>query len=216
MTKKELNAEYVLAMEASYKKKLTANRSFLLGAKYYVALEALEFGRALHNGSRKDGSPEFIHQLTMAQFTFNMLDFLVYPEPTLAVIYLHDVPEDKDIPHGTILNQFGEIIATPVFLMDKNRQGPQSLSPEEYHDGLWDNLITSAVKPVDRSHNLATMFHAFTKAKQIEYVQETEKHVLRMLNKAFHKNPRQANFYGIMHHTLRLQIDMLKNALKMG
>lgn len=210
-----LRRKHIIAMQESYRKKLTANINFLLGANFYVALEALQFGRELHNGDRKDGSPEFIHQLTMTQFTFNMIGSLIYPEETIATFYLHDVPEDKGISHEIIRSKFGDRIAQPVYLMDKNRLHPHKLSPDEYYGALSDCPIGSAAKSVDRCHNLATMMNAFTDDKQREYVAETEGFVLPMLKQAFRSFPKQASFYGIVHHTMRLEVDLLKHFLNM-
>lgn len=202
-------------MEENYKKKLTANRSYLLGARYFNALKALEFSRAIHNGNRKDGSPEFIHQLTMNQFNFNLRLELLHPEETISTIYLHDAPEENHTSHEIIKAKFGDIVGGAVYLMDKHRFSPRILSPEEYHEPMAECPIASIAKSIDRCHNLATMMRAFSKAKQIEYVTETEEHVMPMLKQAFYNFPEQASAYGIMRHTLRLELDLLKYTLKM-
>jgi hypothetical protein len=72
-------------MEQNYEKMKIALRAFLQGRKYYKALRAMDFAENLHTGVRKDGAPEFSHQVSQALYAITMIDLLMFPEETICV-----------------------------------------------------------------------------------------------------------------------------------
>jgi len=72
-------------MKQDYEKMKIALRAFLQGRKYYNALRAMDFAEKRHTGIRKDGAPEFSHQVTQALYAITMVDLLMFPEATICV-----------------------------------------------------------------------------------------------------------------------------------
>ena len=92
------------------------NKDFLL------VLDAFEFALSYHTGVRKDEvTPEFMHQLETVLFLRTLLSGLKYPAETLAVMILHDVVEDYDVPVEFIRERFGERVAHAVWRIMFNR-----------------------------------------------------------------------------------------------
>jgi (p)ppGpp synthase/HD superfamily hydrolase len=85
-------------------------RYWILGRGYNVAARAMDFAEKHHTGTRKDGvTPEFAHQVAIAHYIRTLPD-LVYPEETLATIFLHDVVEDYDVPLTELSGKFGRVL----------------------------------------------------------------------------------------------------------
>ena len=94
---------------------------WLLGRKYHLAHKALELGMKNHTGLRKDGvTPEFMHQMSQAIYVRSFVDLLMYPEETLATIFLHDVVEDCEVIPETIWDEFGPMVGKSVEPYDKS------------------------------------------------------------------------------------------------
>ena len=74
----------------------TSLRYWLMGRNYTQAVRAMEFGLSYHTGKRKNGDPEFIHQLSQVQYARTLENHLVDPEGTFVTIFLHDIVEDHD------------------------------------------------------------------------------------------------------------------------
>lgn len=83
-----------LAHDASYEKLTISLRYWLLGKGYIKALKAMEYAAQHHTGTRKDGTPEFSHQIWQAHYIRSITALLVDPEACLIVCFLHDVVED--------------------------------------------------------------------------------------------------------------------------
>ena len=137
-------------MNTQFEKLRVSLRYFLLGAKFYKAADALEFGGGYHVGFRKDGvTPEFQHQIEITHYLRTLLPSLMYPEETLTSSILHDVTEDYGVLSSTIAERYGNDVAVAVNLLDKNGK-----EPEVYFKGIAGNPIASIVKGGDRIHNL--------------------------------------------------------------
>ena len=61
---------------------------WLIGKKYFTAVKALNFAEKYHIGKRKNGDPEFIHQITIGQLVrvFAAGNLLLGPEQTIKKI----------------------------------------------------------------------------------------------------------------------------------
>ena len=114
-----------------FEKKLAVVRAFLRGRKFYTALRALEFARPYHSGTRRDGSPEFLHQVKLMLYHMSVVDSLMFPEEVFATDALHDLCEDYDVDIELIRHKFGNPIADAVWHMTKEYRGVKK-SPEAY------------------------------------------------------------------------------------
>lgn len=165
----------------SYEKTKIAIHYRMLGAKMFKAIKAMNFAIEYHNGKRKDGSPEFSHQVFIANFasTLPIYDNEVM-EKLLCAIFLHDVCEDYDVSFNDIAVLFGEDIAEIVRCLTKVIDG-KKLDEGVYMDNLMKNVIAMLAKGCDRLHNISSMWNAFKTEKQFSYMEETNNFILPML-----------------------------------
>jgi (p)ppGpp synthase/HD superfamily hydrolase len=176
-------------MKEDYAKMKIAIRYWLIGRKYYNAVKALDFAESYHTGIRKDGQPEFSHQISQANYCRVFDELLDFPEETFCVIFLHDILEDYDVTYEQLLELFGVVVADATLKMSKIRNGVK-IPNDIYYVEMLTCPIASLAKGVDRLHNLFTMVGGFTSEKQISYINETLEYVVPLLKKArrnFHK-----------------------------
>ncbi len=194
----------------NYPKLKTAIRYWMLGREYHTALKAMEFGLQYHTGLRKDGvMPEFQHQVSQASFARTLEPHLLYPDETLATIFLHDVVEDCDVDIAAIIAEFGETIGKSVELMT-NQVGGVKKPMESYYSEMQFDPIASIVKGCDRIHNHQTMVGVFTPEKIDRYMIETNDHVIPMLKAARKRFTKQEGAYLNIKHVLMTQMELLQ------
>src|SRR5882762_7007088 len=157
-----------------FQKKLLTLRQQLVGAKYFNALACLEFASKHHVNKRKNGDPEFDHQVSIALYALTLPDIL-YREELICVIMLHDVREDYNITDDEIRKIF--IAATIEFINRVSRavENMTKVFRNEKKDGfaLFAEMaldpVASIAKGCDRINNIQTMLSVFTIEKQKHY-----------------------------------------------
>lgn len=200
-----------------FEKKLLTLRQQLIGARYFNALNALEFAIQHHTGTRKDGvTPEFQHQVEIALYTLTLPD-LSYREETIATIMLHDVREDYHVSDLEVRalfpdGKFQDRVARAVDRMTKVFR--ESVKPADlvFHE-LGDDAIASIAKGCDRIHNLQSMVGVFSHQKQEEYIAEVEYYFLPMLKRARRNFPQQVNAYENIKFVLTSQVQLIRATL---
>jgi len=195
-----------------YEKLRLTVRYWLLGRGYTLALKAMEFAAEYHVGLRKDGNPEFSHQIWQAAYARTLADLMIHPEETIAVIFLHDVVEDYGVTLAEIERRFGTTVADAVGRMSKEVEGRKK-SSEIYFSELSLCPISSMAKGIDRIHNHQTMRGAFNPAKQTDYLGETEVDILPMLKAARRRFPEQEAAFENIKHLLISQMELYAYAL---
>lgn len=198
-------------MTQNYEKMKIALRAFLQGRKYYNALRAMDFAEQRHNGLRKDGQPEFSHQVSQALYAITMIDLLMFPEETICVIFLHDIIEDKGVNHKELIELFGVVVGDATLKMSKVVDGMR-IPDEIYYKILGTCPIASVAKGFDRVHNLMTMLGGFKPAKRVSYIQETLEKTVPMLKTGRRSFPEQQPVYENIKFVMINQIQ-LYNAL---
>jgi len=178
----------------NYTKQKIAIRAWMEGRGFHVAIAAMNFAENYHTGTRKDGKPEFSHQVSQACYARTMERYMLHPEAVLAVIFLHDVMEDYDVSYETLLSMFGKLIADAVVKMSKVRGGVK-IPAETYFRDLATCPIASLGKGFDRVHNLLTMVGGFKPEKQREYLEETMNDIVPMLKVARRTHTSQEPIY---------------------
>lgn len=208
-----------------YEKLKTAMRYWLLGQEYFMAYKAMEMGLLHHNGSRKDGTPEFSHQIFQASFARTLLPSILYPEETLATIFLHDIVEDCGVEIDEINTEFGAWVAEAVeymtnveFVADLRPASiglsvPIKKDPAVYYNSMIDDPIASLAKGIDRMHNHQSMTGVFSTEKKRSYIDETKTYILPMLKGARKKWPAQDAAYHNIKHVLLTQIELIELTL---
>lgn len=191
-------------------------RYYLQGAadqdrSFLKVLEAFEFAKSHHTGVRKDGAtPEFMHQIETVLFLRTLRSGLVHPAETLCAMLLHDVVEDYDVPVELIREKFGERVAHAVWRLTKKYRGVKK-APEQYFLEMLDCPIAPICKGADRINNQQSMHGVFGREKQLDYIRETEEHILPMLKAARRRYPGQENALMNIRFVLQAQIQMLKH-----
>lgn len=198
-------------MKENYEKQKIALRYWLIGRGYFKAVEAMAFAEKFHNGTRKDASHEFSHQISQASLIRTLIDTIRYKEEVFIVIFLHDICEDKGISFEQIERMFGLIVANAVKRITKEYQGVKTPN-DIYYASMTECEITSVCKGADRVHNLMTMLNGFQKEKQVAYVKETKDFTIPMLKAAKRLFPFQENVYENIKFIMTNQIQ-LYNAL---
>lgn len=194
-------------------KRLVALRYWLQGRGFHRALKALEFGAQWHIGERKDGMPEYSHQIWQANFVRTLDGTLLDTENQIVVAFLHDVVEDYPVSLEDINKHFGKDVSRAIERISKVIGGKKK-SEEEYYGLMSDCPLASLGKGVDRMHNHQTMPGAFTREKQASYIAETERFILPMLKQARRRFPEQEPAYENVKHNLMMQIELLRYALE--
>lgn len=197
----------------NYEKLRIAMRYWLLGSGYEKAASAMDFAEQYHTGVRKDGSPEFGHQIQIAHYIRTISSSLIKPEETIAVAFLHDVVEDYDVSVADISENFGSEIACAVDRVTKLDSFGNKKNPDRLFEEMSVCPISSIVKGADRIHNFSTMYGAFSLEKQEDYCIEAEALIIPMLKKARRKFHSQEPAYENIKLVMTNQISMTRNAL---
>jgi (p)ppGpp synthase/HD superfamily hydrolase len=191
-----------------YNKLFISLKYYLVGKRYYKALEALTYARAHHTGTRKDGvSPELMHQIEIALYITTLKD-LVDEEKFIVAALLHDVMEDYNISHQEMEAKFGKESTNIVWLLTKKHQG-NTKDPNHYFSELSKDPVASIVKGADRIHNVQSMIGVFSPEKQKKYVQEVKDHFLPMIKRAKDNFPSQTAAYFNIENMLKVQISLI-------
>jgi (p)ppGpp synthase/HD superfamily hydrolase len=191
-----------------------ALRYWLLGRDWHFAADALEYAATYHTGTRKDGvTPEYAHQIAIAQYLRTFHQMLLYPEETLAAALLHDVREDYDVADEEIRGRFGELVADAVDAMTKTFRGNKHDTAVVFQK-IAHNPIASVVKGADRIHNQHTCHGVFTPTKVRAYTQETYDWIMPMLHNARTMWTQQEPIYENLKFVLTSQMQLLRAAAK--
>lgn len=195
----------------AYKDKLNIVRERLSGKGYFTAMQALSFARKIHDGVRKDKvTPEFQHQLDIVLYLFTLEGSIDDLETTLILALLHDTPEDNpDVTFEDLSNRFGANRSDGIRVLTKEYRG-QKLTTEFYYSQLGLHRAASLVKGADRPHNLGSMVGVFTLPKQVEYIDETEKYTIPMIQEARENFPSQRMAYENEKHLMQTQIRLIR------
>lgn len=194
-------------MKEDFEKMRIALRYYLIGKGYFKALEAMEFAERYHTGTRKDGSPEFSHQVSQAHLARTLLNNIRYQEEIFIVIFLHDICEDKGISFEELELKFGKLATDSIKLMTKLYRGVK-IPNEVYYKNMVDCPITSLAKGFDRVHNLMSMLGGFKPEKRMSYIQETFDYTIPMLKAAKRRFPDQESVYENIKFIMTNQIQL--------
>ncbi len=203
-----------------YQKRKIALRYYLLGKGMHMAVRAMNFAKPYHQNFRKDGVSIVYdaHQIGMASVLRPFLPLLAYPEETMCVIFYHDLCEDysKDAPEGLPLitpellaNTTNQRVADATMRLTKEYQGFKR-NEEQLFLEMSRCPIASIAKPIDRSNNQMSMVGVFKRAKQIEYMEESETKILPMIKRARDNFPEQEPIYTALQTTLENEISLIR------
>lgn len=145
-------------------------------------LRALVLMQQYHDGSYRKGEgniPYIIHPLTMA---YQAIAFGIADDVLLPICLLHDVIEDTSATKEDL--EMPEPVTQAVLLLtyDKSMASTPKEAKKKYYEQISHNQLASIVKLLDRCNNISTMAAAFSRAKLVDYINETETYVLSLLD----------------------------------
>ena len=139
-----------------------------------------EFMKLKHgNQKRKQGTPYYLHPLTVAK----MLKEKGFSEDYQIAGLFHDLIEDTDATCEEIKNISNENIVEAVKLLTKTKGYVMS----EYIGNIEKNDIAKMVKLADRIHNLSEAIFA-SKEFQKKYIKETEEWFINLAKNTVFEN----------------------------
>ncbi len=197
-------------------------RAWLLGlaqhdVSYFKVLDALEFGRAHHDGKRNDGSPEFIHQLgifrTLATLHLQIAD----PVMVYILVFLHDTIEDanqttkKFVSPDEIRKLFGGEVEQKVLLMSKEILG--QVNPHYNLKAIFADQDAGLAKLGDRENNISSMVGTFKRHRLERYVKETRAEFIPGARGARQAFPFQIGVYNNLQFSIENQLKLIDKIL---
>lgn len=210
-----------------HKKDMLSMKHWLLGRNFFVALFCMEWVSLLtKDNMRKDKvTPEFNHQISIANYVRTLDDYLSYPEETYCAIFLHDLCEDYDVSFEEVRLKLKEqidnssrlytkelkidvIIQAVVNLTKVYKKNKKDATT--YFNTMISDPVASIVKGADRIHNITTMVDVFNNKKKKEYLKEMEDYILPMLKESQKKHPQQNLAYENMKLVLKIQSNTIK------
>lgn len=177
-------------------------------------LRVLPLMRQYHAGQTRKGItgrvPYIVHPLTMAChcFALGLADDEIIP-----TMLLHDVIEDcgvglEELP---VSDTVREAIDKLTFEVREGETWEEAKA--RYYAAMTGNKTATIVKAFDRCNNISTMALGFSKKKMFQYIDETEKYVLPLLNQIKHQYPECYNAaYLIKYHLLSV-LETVKSLL---
>ena len=217
----------------THKKDVVAIRNWMHGRNFGMASFALEYASRFHTSSRKDKlTPEFNHMIIIASYLRTLSDGFSYREETLALAFLHDLPEDYDISFEKIEQDFKneweiqekiysrenlDLFDIPKMMaalrLLTKKYNKTVTPPDIYFSAMETDPIASIVKGVDRIHNFATCGNIFSPTKKQSYMKETELFILPMIKQAQRNFPQQNNVYENIKLVLKMEMDLIEASL---
>lgn len=194
---------------ANVDKMYTYLRGFLVGANMTESLNALGFARQQHSlQTRKDGTPYFVHPLSMACYATALG---LREDNIVATILLHDVPEDCGIPVDYL--PVNSIIKNAVKHMTIQRFKTDVDKIEtkcRYFNELLESREALICKALDRYNNLSDAPFSLTADAVGKNIAETEVLLMPVLKEAKAIYPDLADALFIMRTNLEVLLNILK------
>ena len=182
-------------------------------------LAALPFMRAKHEGQFRRGmvdvAPYYVHPLTLA---CHALAMGITDDDVLAALLLHDVIEDTDTSPDEL--PVNDRVRKTVCLVSYNTYysgsesghvDKQRIKPA-YYGHIAEEPLAALVKCVDRCNNISCMADGFTRCRMKEYVAETEKYIVPLLD-VIEAVPEWNNAAWLLRYQMRVLLEAFKRLL---
>lgn len=156
-------------------------------------LLALPLMKSLHEGQfrrGKDKKPYIVHPLMIAK---HALLLGLSDDILIAAVLLHDVIEDCNITADAlpVCESVRKIVQLVTFA--ERPAMTEEESKKVYFEGIAQNKEAAILKVLDRCNNVSSMGETFSEKKLLEYIEETEKYVLPLIEKIIIGAPEYRN-----------------------
>lgn len=173
-------------------------------------LKAVDFAEMAHRGKRRKNTdiPYIYHPLNVA---CHALALGFHDDALIAACLLHDVVEDtkytlEDLP---VSGEAKDLVAR----MTKKKDDPDKAEMlKKYFAGLRENPKAAPIKCLDRCNNLTTMSWGFSRSKICEYIEETEKDILPLLD-VLKKTTEYNDAAWLLGYQMKSTLDIYKRML---
>ena len=173
---------------------------------------ALPYAKKMHEDQYRKGSdrvPYINHPLTMACHALAM----GLGDDVVATALLHDVYEDCGVSLDELPVRVHNRLAVGLLSFSILDGESKAEAKDRYFKTLAGNPVAAVVKCIDRCNNLSTIASGFTKAKMMEYIIETEKYVLPLLDTVKNQWPEYANAAFLLKYQIKSIVETLKHTL---
>lgn len=180
---------------------------------YSQTQAALVFMRKCHEGQYRKGAdrvPYINHPLLMACHAFAVG---IMEDSVIATCLLHDVVEDCGVRADEL--PVGEEAREAILLLSFEKQEGISKeeSKEQYYEKIVMNRIASIVKCLDRCNNISGMATAFSREKMVNYIDETEKYIMPILDNIKYQYSEFNTAAFLLKYHMRSVLETLKHVL---
>lgn len=181
---------------------------------YFQVRRALTFAEQIHSNKRRDGNPEFSHQLEMLSLALSLHSSLVNPYGVYMAIILHDTIED----YPEYQRELSVMFPVEVAYSQRLAKFKDASHDEDLYYGYFELLaeceVCSVVKMIDRIHNLSTAVGVFSQEKLAEYCNEVDKYFIDMMRTAKNKF-NQREVYEVLKFMLQTEVRTIRGFLTM-
>lgn len=184
----------------------------LIDARFFNVRKAITYAEKVHCYKRKDGNPEFSHQLEMLSLALSFHNSLSDPYSVYLAIIVHDTIEDYPEEQETLEEMFPDAVMFSRRLSKFKQTDNGDRIYQAYFDKIASCEVCSVVKLIDRIHNLSTAVGVFSTEKLAEYCDEVEMYFVDMLKSA--KNQfNQREVYEVLKFMLMNQVRTIRKFL---
>ncbi|AFC21522.1 hypothetical protein GAP32_074 [Cronobacter phage vB_CsaM_GAP32] len=182
----------------------------LLDPKYFNVRRVITYAEQIHSNQRRDGNPEFSHQLEMLSLALGLHNSLLDPYSVYMAIVTHDLIEDYPEYQQELAQMFPDSVKYSRTLSKfVDSDSSEGKTYYDYFEQIAHCAVCSVVKLIDRIHNLSTAVGVFSIAKLAEYCDEVEKYFLDMMRTA--KNQfNQREVYEVLKFMLQTEVRTIR------
>lgn len=151
---------------------------------YFNVRRAMVYAELIHCNHRRDGTPEFSHQLEMLSLALSLHSSLIKPYEVYMAIILHDTIEDYPETFGELSRMFPVEVQYSIRLAKVPDTDTDEKTYYQYFKTIAECEVCSVVKIIDRIHNLSTAPGVFSTKKISEYCDEVQEYFVPMMSSA--------------------------------
>ncbi|MBQ9120468.1 MAG: helix-turn-helix domain-containing protein [Lachnospiraceae bacterium] len=192
----------------------TRMRTMALSENLQETYRALQYMRERHMGQFRKPAKYSAEQVLYINHPLLMAcqahAFGIHDDGLLAAILLHDVVEDTGIETTELpfSDEVKEIVSLVSFIKEEGKNKEQA--KEEYYARIAKNGKACVVKVIDRCNNVSTIAGSFNRKKMVEYVMETERYILPLINILKNDYPEYSNLAFLVKYHIISVLETIK------